>query len=231
MTVHNNTIPLLDRGYVRYIDHMGGDLSIVRAARVSHNADWRSGENEGSDKRLINYLWKNKHTTPFEAVTVTLEVKAPIFVFRQWHRHRTQSYNEMSARYTELPDEFYVPDIRYIGGQDPKNKQARNLDVVHSDEEVAYYKITCEQAFAAYHRLIAWQWPRELARMVLPFSTYSRMFATGNLLNWFRFVGLRNHSHAQREIDVYAKAVLQYLTMIAPHASQAFDEARDAPPV
>jgi thymidylate synthase (FAD) len=102
-------IDLLDHGFVRLVDSMGGDLSVVRAARVSYDAEWRAGEDEGSDKRLINYLWKHAHTSPFEAVSLTFEVKAPIFVFRQWHRHRTWSYNELSARYRELPEEFYVP--------------------------------------------------------------------------------------------------------------------------
>ena len=120
-------INCLDHGFVRLVDWMGGDISIVRAARVSYDSAWRAGEDEGSDKRLINYLWKHAHTTPFEAVTLTFEVKAPIFVFRQWHRHRTWSYNELSARYRELPEEFYVPDPRVVGRQATNNKQAREF--------------------------------------------------------------------------------------------------------
>lgn len=108
-------IDLLDHGYVRLVDSMGGDISIVRAARVSYDAAWRAGDMKESDDRLIRYLWRNHHTTPFEAVTLTFEVKAPIFVFRQWHRHRTWSFNELSARYRELPEEFYVPDPALIG--------------------------------------------------------------------------------------------------------------------
>src|SRR5882672_11447942 len=96
-------IDVLDHGYVRLVDHMGGDLSVVRAARNSYDAAWRAGLDEGGDAKLIRYLYRNRHTTPFEAVTFTFEVCAPIFVFRQWHRHRTWSYNEVSARYTELP--------------------------------------------------------------------------------------------------------------------------------
>src|SRR5687767_9561131 len=95
---------VLDHGVVRLVDSMGSDLSVVRAARVSYDAAWRAGEDEGSDARLVGYLWRNHHTTPFEAVTVTFEIVAPIFVLRQWHRHRTQSYNELSARYRELPE-------------------------------------------------------------------------------------------------------------------------------
>ena len=95
-------VNLLDYGFVRLVDFMGSDLSVVRSARVSYDAAWRAGEDKDSDHKLINYLWKNKHTTPFESVTLTFEVKAPIFVFRQWHRHRTMSYNELSARYRPI---------------------------------------------------------------------------------------------------------------------------------
>src|SRR5689334_9701621 len=119
-------IDVLDHGFVRLVDSMGSDLSVVRAARVSYDAAWRAGEDQGSDARLINYLWKNHHTTPFEAVTFTFEVKAPIFVFRQWHRHRTWSYNELSARYRELPNVWYVPDPAIVGKQSTANKQGRS---------------------------------------------------------------------------------------------------------
>ena len=108
-------VEVLDAGFIRLVDHMGGDLSIVRAARVSHDADWRE-HGEKNDNRLINYLWTHRHTTPFEAVTMTFEIKAPILVFRQWHRHRTQSYNEVSARYTELDMGWYVPAAGTIEG-------------------------------------------------------------------------------------------------------------------
>ena len=105
----NKRLDVLDHGFVRLIDYMGSDLSIVRNARVSYDAAERAGEDKGSDVRLINYLYRNRHNTPFESVTFTFEVKAPIFVLRQWMRHRSQSYNELSARYRELPEEFYMP--------------------------------------------------------------------------------------------------------------------------
>jgi thymidylate synthase (FAD) len=127
-------VNVLDHGFVRLVDSMGDDVSIVRAARVSYDAAWRAGEDQGSDTRLINYLWKNHHTSPFEAVTFTFEVKAPIFVFRQWHRHRTWSFNELSARYRELPEEFYVPDPALIGEQAKDNKQARVISHGEADE-------------------------------------------------------------------------------------------------
>jgi thymidylate synthase (FAD) len=99
-------INVLDHGHVRLIESMGSDLSIVRNARVSYDAEWRAGDDEGKDVKLLNYLVKNHHTSPFESCVFTFDVKAPIFVFRQWHRHRTWSFNEISARYSELPEEF-----------------------------------------------------------------------------------------------------------------------------
>ena len=120
-------IDVLDHGFVRLVDSMGSDISVSRAARVSYDAAWRAGEDQGSDAKLIRYLWKNHHTTPFEAVSFTFEIKAPIFVFRQWHRHRTWSYNELSARYRELPEEFYLPDPAMIGQQSASSKQARDI--------------------------------------------------------------------------------------------------------
>lgn len=219
-------INVLDKGYVRLVESMGSDLSIVRAARVSYNADWRAGTEEKSDERLLRYLWKHKHTSPFEAVTLTFEVKAPIFVFRQWHRHRTQSYNEVSARYTELPDEFYVPDPEVVGKQSDKNKQARFIDphgpVEQVREQVRFYKEMCESSFEAYQLALKDGWPRELARMVLPLSTYSRMFTTMNLLNLFRFLTLRTHEHAQWEIRQYAEALASCAETIAPIAVSAW---------
>ena len=111
------SISVLDHGFVRLVDYMGDDLSIVRSARVSYDAAWRAGEDQGSDHRLIGYLWKHNHTSPFESVEFQFEVMAPIFVLRQWHRHRTWSYNELSARYRELPEIFYVPKPEHIGTQ------------------------------------------------------------------------------------------------------------------
>src|SRR4051812_12234487 len=150
-------IDVLDHGFVRLIDWMGSDLSVSRAARVSYDAAWRAGEDQGSDTKLINYLWKNHHTTPFEAVTLTFEVKAPIFVFRQWHRHRMWSYNEMSARYCELPEEFYVPKPEMIGVQSKNNKQARDLGVSVEGAEASAQIIaeTCRFAFERYKTLRA----------------------------------------------------------------------------
>lgn len=217
-------IDVLDHGYVRLIDHMGSDLSIVRAARVSYDAAWRAGEDAGSDERLIRYLWKHRHTTPFEAVTLTFEVHAPIFVFRQWHRHRTWSFNELSARYRELPTEFYIPDVAQIGSQSTNNKQGRTLDGTERSDEVGLYEAQCRESFDTYRTLLDAGWPRELARSVLPVSTYSTMFATVNLLNLFKFLTLRADGHAQHEIRVYADAMLTLIEDIVPVATAAWRE-------
>lgn len=222
-------IDVLDHGFVRLVDSMGSDLSVVRAARVSYDAAWRAGDDQGGDKRLIGYLWRNAHTSPFEAVTFTFEVKAPIFVFRQWHRHRTWSYNELSARYRELPEEFYVPDPALIGEQSQSNKQMRVItdEVPRSRrEEVAMVRSHCEDAFALYRHLMENGWPRELARSVLPVNTYSHMFASVDLLNLLKFLTLRCHEHAQHEIRVYAEAMLELIRPVAPVCVEAWEASR-----
>lgn len=219
-------IDVLDHGFVRLVDSMGSDLSVVRAARVSYDAAWRAGENEGSDERLLNYLWRNHHSTPFESVTFTFEVKAPIFVFRQWHRHRTWSYNELSARYKELPEEFYIPNVEQIGQQSKSSKQARELTEevdLRRHEEVAALRDLCNNSFYTYHALIESGWPRELARCALPVNTYSHMFCTVNLLNLLKFITLRDHDHAQYEIRVYAEAMKKLIEPIVPVTMKAFD--------
>jgi thymidylate synthase (FAD) len=217
--------PVLDHGFIRLVDHMGGDLSIVRAARVSYNAAWRTGIDEKSDERLIHYLWENGHTTPFEAVTFTIEVMAPIFVIRQWHRHRIGwSYNELSGRYKEMEEKYYVPKPEHIGTQSKINKQGR--DTSRYVDVVASGKIhsTCAEAFVSYRQLLARNVPREVARMVLPVSTYSHMFATTNLLAAMRFMTLRHHEPAQLEIQWYSMALQHICSGIAPIAMTAWGE-------
>ena len=220
-------VKVLDHGYVRLIDSMGNDLSIVRNARVSHDAAWRAGENEGSDARLIRYLWRNKHSTPFEAVTFTFEIKAPIFVLRQWHRHRTWTYNELSARYRELPEEFYVPEWNRMQRQGQTNKQSSDEETLSEDLCAAAHQYMTDSnttAFIEYKNLLTMGLSRELARTVLPLATYSHMFATVNLLNLFKFITLRNDTHAQYEIQVYARAMRELISPIIPVALSAFDK-------
>lgn len=229
-------IKVLDHGYIRLFESMGSDLSIVRNARNSHDAAWRTGQNEKSDARLIEYLWKNFHTTPFEAVTMTFEVKLPLFVARQWMRHRTWTYNEVSARYSQLPNEFYVPAQESVGTQSVQNKQGRiNTALMEPSVEYArrnqieWYKKHCAEAYEKYDRAVrmereGWGWPRELARCFLPVSIYTKFFGTVNLLNLFRFLTLRMDEHAQMEIRVYANAAHSLISGLTPVAMAAFDK-------
>jgi thymidylate synthase (FAD) len=218
-------IDVLDHGFVRLVESMGTDLSIARAARVSYDAAWRAGEDAGSDARLIRYLWTHAHTSPFESVEFQFEIKAPIFVLRQWHRHRTWSFNELSARYRELPEEFYVPAPDQIGAQSEKTKQAR-VTAEPDAVSTTLIRAACESAFGAYRALLARGVPRELARSVLPVSTYSRMFAKVDLRNLFHFLTLRCEAHAQYEIRVYAGAMLSPIRPIVPVAVTAWEESR-----
>jgi thymidylate synthase (FAD) len=252
------TIEVLDHGYVRLVSYtqpvpigvrptygydgpaigeevgrsLGwtGDLEIVRAARVSYNADWRDETDltePSKDAKLIRYLWKNAHTSPFEAMTFSFEVQAPIFVFRQWHRHRTQSYNEVSARYTELPDLFYVPDFDQVRAQSKTNKQGR--DELLDERSIEAFRrevvIHSNAAYYRYQEFLALGVARELARLVLPVNTYSRMYASANLLNWFRFLTLRMDAHAQYEIRTYAGAICELLGTVCPIAVDTFKDS------
>lgn len=248
---NSHTVLVLDHGYVRLVDHMGSDLSIVRAARNSYDAAWRAGEDEGNDAKLLRYLLKNNHSTPFESVTFTFDVKLPIFVVRQWHRHRTWSYNEVSARYTQLPDEFYFPTPGSVGVQHSSNKQMREakdserIDALMTgvppkmrdedmklyslgrerQEQIEYLRDQCRVAYQLYESLMQAGWPRELARMALPLNTYTRMFATVNLHNLLHFIRLRDHDHAQHESRVYAQAMRRLVaTHVVPETMQAFHE-------
>ncbi len=216
-------IDVLDHGHIGLVDHMGSDLSIVRNARVSYDAEWRAGEDQGSDTRLINYLYRNKHNTPFESVTLTFDVKAPIFVFRQWQRHRTQAYNELSARYRELAAEFYIPEVDQITEQSTDNKQMRTEEQHQLAEVFQQHMLEHNlSAFKLYQDMLEQGCPRELARSVLPLATYSHMFATMNLHNLFAFLRERLHPHAQYEIRVYAEAILKLIEPIVPVAVAAF---------
>jgi thymidylate synthase (FAD) len=218
---------VLDHGYVRLVESMGSDLSIVRNARVSYDAVWRTGEDDGADAKLIRYLYRNKHTSPFESCTFTFEVKAPIFVLRQWHRHRTWSFNEVSARYAELPEEFYIPLVEHVGVQSTSNKQMREFAGV-SEESKNFINDLQEHSRAGfwfYKQHLEAGIPRELARLFLGLNTYSHMFCTVDLHNLFHFLRLRLHEHSQYEIMVYAEAMLEIIKPIVPVAVEAFKES------
>lgn len=222
-----DVVKVLDHGLIRLVDSMGSDLSVVRSARVSYNAEWRTGEDAGKDEKLIKYLVKNHHTSPMECVQFTFEVKAPIFVFRQWHRHRTWSYNEVSARYSELPEEFYIPTPEHVGVQSSSNKQMRvleeNAGLTQKDVEfINDLQRHSQEGFALYRKHLEAGVPRELARCLLGLNTYSHMFATVDLHNLFHFLNLRLHSHSQYEIRVYADAMLQLIQPVVPFTVAAW---------
>lgn len=218
---------VLNSGFVRLVDSMGSDVSIVRSARVSYDAEWRSGEDAGKDEKLIRYLLKNKHTSPFESVMFTFEIKCPMFIARQWHRHRTWAYSEISARYTELPEDYYVPAPEVIGRQSSHNKQVRDLDGTAPDAAHSMVRTimeACDQSFMVYRALLSQGAPREMARMVLPMATYTRFFGTVSLHNLLHFIRLRLHPHAQWEIQQYAQALLSFIQPVVPVTAALFME-------
>jgi thymidylate synthase (FAD) len=182
------------------------------------------------DEKLLRYLYEHKHSTPFEMAGLTIEVKAPIFVFRQWHRHRTQSYNEMSARYTPLPDENYRPNVERCIVVPGGNKQARGVnDLVPTHEQVIdwlenYVDPAYEAAERAYTRGLEIGIPKELARIPTSVARYSAMRASANLRNWLAFLTLRMDAHAQYEIRVYAEAVGAFIRREFPRTFDLFAE-------
>lgn len=205
---------------------MGDDLSIVQAARLSYDQGWRTGVDAGKDANLIRYLMVNKHTSPFEHVKFTFEVKCPMAIGEQWLRHRTGNYSKISGRYTELPEEYYVPDTEQITTQSKDNKQMRTDEVnVNAEALRAIFSSAGHIAFSRYHLLLKHGCPRELARLVLPASTYTRFIVTHDLHNLMHFLRLRLHHHAQYEIRVYAEAILKIIEPIVPVTMTYFKES------
>jgi len=227
-------IKVLDHGYVRYIDHMGTDQTIVEAARVSYKSPSKGDE---QDKRLLQYLWKNKHTSPFEMCKLQLNIKLPIFVMRQYVRHRMQNLNEMSARYTQLPNEFYIPTA--WRPQDTKNKQGSietdnwNPVIEHTLDEAgketawtatASLKFHCETAYELYEEMLDAGIAREMARMVLPINIYTEIYCCWDLKNLIHFITLRDDSHAQAEIQEYGRAIKQIAKELFPWTIEAYEK-------
>ncbi len=202
-------IDVLDHGYVKLVTAYGGDESIIEAARMSTGKGFLGWE---KDAGLLKFLYKNKHMTPFEMCGMIIEVKAPIFVFREWHRHRTQSYNEMSARYIPLPNENYLPTIARIiaGSLKTVNKQASGSKEI-SDADAKQFRGLLEDDYRQVQELYEYSLklgvPKELARLCLPVGRYSAMRASANLRNWLAFLTLRMDLNAQWEIRQYANAV------------------------
>ena len=216
------TIPVLDHGFVRYIDHMGTDTRIVEAARISYRSPSKGAD---ADQKLLEYLWKNKHTSPFEMVKVTLNIKLPIFVMRQYVRHRMQNLNEVSARYTELPEEFYIPKV--WRKQDTKNKQG-STEGGFTDSENVYaseaLRLQCEAAYRQYKQYIDNGVAREMARMVLPVNIYTEIYACWDMKNLLHFITLRDDAHAQAEIQEYGKAIKAICRKLFPGVIKAYEK-------
>lgn len=207
---------VLDKGFIELADRMGTDQSILKAARVSFaNEDKRYTAED--DERLIDYLIRNQHTSPFEMAQLVFYVKAPIFVARQWMRHRTGSYNEWSGRYTELPQEFYEPEAWYKQGT---AKQGRSEEVANMFG--VDYKSICQSSFHVYNNYVKDEVAKEMARMVLPLSTYTVFYFGVDLHNLLRFLALRLHPHAQKEIRDYAKAILDIIEPLYPLTIKAW---------
>jgi len=204
-----------------------GDQRIVDAARVSISGD--AVETKSSPERLIRYMLKNKHTTPFEHVRFTFHVRLPLFCARQWIRHRTGSFSEQSARYGKLKPDFYVPTIERMlrGGQAKENKQGSGtaLDKSRSKEMREQIKYLSDSSHLEYEALLERGLARELARIVLPVNVYTQWFWTTDLHNLMHFLRLRLHSHAQWEMQQYGKAIMPMTEAIAPLAMAAFKES------
>jgi len=219
-------LSVLDHGIVKLIQHYGDDAMVCRAARVSVDGGVREGESsEKRDRALVKFLAEHLHTTPFEHSGATFYIKAPLFVFRQWHRHRTHSYNELSGRYSTTFNQFYLPPVeRLLAEESQDNRQGEGRVETPAQAEEAREVIQghCEEALARYHRLLELGVSRELARSVLPVNTYSEMYDTANLWNWTRFLKLRLAPDAQKEIRLYAGAIYRELLRVFPNSMLAF---------
>jgi thymidylate synthase (FAD) len=214
--------PVLDKGFVRLVDYLGGDERVVQAARVSYGAGTRAYR---EDAGLIDYLLRNEHTSPFEQVVLTFHVKLPIFVARQWVRHRTARLNEISGRYSVMKDDFYVPEDGDIAFQSTDNKQGRgeSLDAARAGEVRAGLEEGQRRSYGDYISLINEGVARELARINLPLSLYTEWYWQIDLHNLFRFLELRLDAHAQSEIRRYAETLLEITRKVAPRCCASFE--------
>lgn len=220
----NREIKCLDHGFVRLVDYMGDDSSIVQAARVSYGKGTKTVR---EDTTLIRYLMRHQHTSPFEMVELKFHIRLPIFVARQWIRHRTANVNEYSGRYSEMSDDFYVPELDQIRTQDEVNKQGRSEQVIDKDialELQHSMKEWQEKAYEEYQNYLNKGLARELARINLPLSSYTEWYWKIDLHNLFRFLKLRLDWHAQYEIRVYAKAIAQIVEELFPISFKAFSD-------
>ena len=227
-------LPVLDHGFVRVIDYMGDDAAICQAARVSYGRGTKSVQN---DEGLIRYLMRHWHSTPFEMCEIKLHVKLPVFVARQWIRHRTANVNEYSARYSILDREFYIPEPSHVNAQSVVNNQGRGgvLEGAEAARVLEILKSDSNRAYDKYEAMIAETGPdgepqdglaRELARMNLPSNIYTQWYWKVDLHNLFHFLRLRADAHAQYEIRVYADAICNVVADWVPAAYRAFEDYR-----
>lgn len=225
------TINVLDKGYVRLIDYMGTDERICEAARISYKSPSKGME---QDQKLINYLWKHKHLSPFEQVFITFNIKLPLFVQGQMVRHRTQKLNQRSFRYTEVEEhDFYIPEKWRM--QDTKNKQGSYFNLewdndfyikghTWNNEFSGCLHNHCLQSYTLYKKMIFNKISREMARMVLPQNFYTEIYSTWDLRNLLHFITLRDENHAQWEIQEYAKAIKVIVKELFPMTYAAYDK-------
>jgi len=230
-------IPVLDHGFVRVIDYMGDDAAVVQAARVSYG---KGTIKVSDDAGLINYLLRHRHTTPFEMCEIKYHIKLPIFVARQWIRHRTANVNEYSARYSVLDREFYVPEKDHLAAQSSSNRQGRGdillgkeakrvLDILREDAEMTYdhyIEMLNESEEGNVIDVSRDGLARELARMNLTLSTYTQWYWKTDLHNLLNFLSLRADTHAQYEIRVYAEAMMETLRRWCPITFESFSDHR-----
>lgn len=231
-------INVLDHGYVILRNISGpvrrescpydaDDTDPANAARFSFDAADQATRMREDDLKLARYLWKNKHTTPFEMIEVWLEMQMPIFVARQFVRHRTVSINEVSARYTKLPEQFYIPDPSVIGIKSASNKQGRTID---GGENPAAGQFTrdlqeqCQKAYSTYEYALASGIPNEIARCVLPLNIYTKWLWNQDLHNLMHFLKLRLHPHAQYESRCYAQAIFELMSGVLPETMKMMGE-------
>ena len=230
-------IPILDHGFIRVVDYMGDDSSIVQSARVSYG---KGTKKVSSDEGLIKYLMRHWHSTPFEMCEIKYHVKLPIFIARQWIRHRTANVNEYSARYSILDKEFYLPSKEHLAAQSQSNRQGRGevLEGDQANKVLNLLKQDAEQTYENYETMLNERYDgsiidenevglaRELARMNLTLNTYTQWYWKTDLLNLMNFLRLRADHHAQYEIRTYADAMLDTLKKWVPITYEAFMDYR-----
>lgn len=217
-------IPLLDHGYLRYVAHLGDDLTPLEAARMSTGNP--TGVDAAKDAATRDFLWRHAHATPFEMAVLQIEVQVPIFVAREWQRHRTQSFNEASGRYMEMPALYYRPEPGRFQLQSATNKQGSSGEIDAALREEMRCRMEAEQQLVRdnYEWYLAQGLSREVARIDLPLSQYTRFRAQTNLRNWLHFLNLRMAPNAQFEIRVYAHALAQLIQLLWPETWEVFRE-------